>query len=162
MTVAVCPVRPDSRGTIMATSPDPFARPRIQPNYLSAPSDQTVLGAGIRLTRNIFAAPALAQHSVLETLPGAHVQSDADLLDYCRNYGNTLYHPVGTCRMGPLEGPHANPLNVVDSELMVHGLQGLRVVDASIMPRIVAGNTNAPVIMIAEKAADMIKMVQQP
>lgn len=90
MTVAVCPVRPDSRGTIMATSPDPFARPRIQPNYLSAPSDQTVLGTGIRLTRNIFAAPALAQHSVLETLPGPHVQSDADLLDYMRNFGNTL------------------------------------------------------------------------
>ena len=150
MTVAVCPVRPDSRGTIMATSPDPFARPRIQPNYLSAPSDQTVLGAGIRLTRNIFAAPALAQHSVLETLPGAHVQSDADLLDYFRNYGNTLYHPVGTCRMG--EGPAA----VVDPRLRVHGITGLRVIDASVMPALTSGNTNAPTIMIGEKGAAMI------
>ena len=150
MTVAVCPVRPDSRGTIMATSPDPFARPRIQPNYLSAPSDQTVLGAGIRLTRDIFAAPALAQHSVVETLPGPDVQTDAALLDYMRSFGNTLYHPVGTCRMG--DGPGA----VVDSRLRVHGIGGLRVIDASIMPALTSGNTNAPTIMIGEKGADMI------
>ena len=150
MTVAVCPVRPDSRGTIMATSPDPFARPRIQPNYLSAPSDQTVLAAGIRRTREIFAAPAMARHSVLETLPGPHVQSDAELLDYMRNYGNTLYHPVGTCRMG--EGPTA----VVDPRLRVHGLTGLRVIDASVMPALTSGNTNAPTIMIGEKGAAMI------
>jgi choline dehydrogenase len=150
MTVAVCPVRPDSRGTIMATSPDPFARPRIQPNYLSAVSDQQVLGAGIRLTRQIFAAPALARHSTMETLPGPDVQTDAQLLDYMRNYGNTLYHPVGTCRMG--EGPGA----VVDSRLRVHGIAGLRVADASIMPALTSGNTNAPTIMIGEKCAAMV------
>ncbi|MCC6718456.1 MAG: GMC family oxidoreductase N-terminal domain-containing protein [Acetobacteraceae bacterium] len=150
MTVAVCPVRPDSRGTIMAGSADPFARPRIQPNYLSAASDQAVLAAGIRLTRAIFAAPAMAQHSVVETLPGPDVQSDAALLDYMRGYGNTLYHPVGTCRMG--EGPGA----VVDSRLRVHGIGGLRVIDASVMPALTSGNTNAPTIMIGEKGAAMI------
>ena len=150
MTVAVCPVRPDSRGTIMATSADPFARPRIQPNYLSAVSDQQVLAAGIRLTRSIFASPALAKHSTMETLPGPDVQTDAQLLDYMRNYGNTLYHPVGTCRMG--EGPGA----VVDSRLRVHGIAGLRVADASIMPALTSGNTNAPTIMIGEKCAAMV------
>lgn len=150
MTVAVCPVRPDSRGTIMATAPDPFARPRIQPNYLSAQSDQMVLGAGIRLTRSIFASPALARHSVVETLPGPHVQTDAELLDYMRGFGNTLYHPVGTCRMG--EGPGA----VVDSRLRVHGIEGLRVADASVMPALTSGNTNAPTIMIGEKGAAMV------
>jgi choline dehydrogenase len=150
MTVAVCPVRPDSRGTIMATAADPFARPRIQPNYLSAASDQRVLGAGIRLARAIFAAPAMAQHSTVETLPGPHVQTDAELLDYMRNYGNTLYHPVGTCRMG--EGPAA----VVDPRLRVHGIGGLRVADASIMPALTSGNTNAPTIMIGEKCAAMV------
>jgi choline dehydrogenase len=150
MTVAVCPVRPDSRGTIMATSPDPFARPRIQPNYLSAPSDIQVLAAGIRATRRIFAAPALAAHSAFETLPGPQVQTDDELLDYMRNFGNTLYHPVGTCRMG--EGPSA----VVDSRLRVHGVGGLRVIDASIMPALTSGNTNAPTIMIGEKGAAMI------
>ena len=150
MTVAICPVRPESRGTIMASSPDPFARPRIQPNYLSAPSDQMVLAAGIRITRAIFAAPALAQHSVVETVPGPEVQTDAELLDYMRHFGNTLYHPVGTCRMG--EGPGA----VVDSRLRVHGIGGLRVIDASVMPALTSGNTNAPTIMIGEKGAAMI------
>jgi choline dehydrogenase-like flavoprotein len=88
------------------------------------------------------------------------MRTDAEIETVIRNYGDTIYHPVGTCRMGPLEGPNANAFNVVDSELRVHGMQGLRVIDASIMPRIVAGNTNAPVIMVAEKAADMIKAVQ--
>jgi choline dehydrogenase len=151
MTVAVCPVRPDSRGTIMARSADPFAAPIITPNYLSAANDQRVLNAGVRITRQIFASPALAQHSVEETLPGPAVVSDDALADYARRYGTTIFHPVGTCRMG--EGPNA----VVDSRLRVRGMGGLRVIDASVMPTLTTGNTNAPTIMIAEKGAAMIR-----
>ena len=151
MTVAICPVRPDSRGTILAKSADPDQAPDIQPNYLSDPNDGRVLLAGMRATRAIFAQPALAAHSVVETLPGPDVQSDADLLEYCRGFGTTIFHPVGTCRMG--EGPGA----VVDARLRVHGIGGLRVIDASVMPTLTTGNTNAPTIMIGEKGADMIK-----
>ncbi len=152
MTVAVCPVRPDSRGSIMAASKDPFAKARITPNYLSAASDGRVLLAGMRLTRAIFAQAPIAQHSVVETLPGAEVTTDEQMLDYCRRYGTTIYHPVGTCRMG-----EDNPMAVVDSRLRVHGLGGLRVIDASVMPTLTTGNTNAPTIMIAEKGAAMIR-----
>jgi choline dehydrogenase len=144
-------VRPDSRGTIMARSPDPFTAPLITPNYLSDPNDQRVLNAGMRITRNIFAAPAIAQHSVVETLPGRALVSDDELADYSRRFGTTIFHPVGTCRMG--EGPNA----VVDARLRVHGIGGLRVVDASVMPTLTTGNTNAPTIMIAEKGAAMIR-----
>jgi choline dehydrogenase len=151
MTVAVCPVRPDSRGTIMAQSADPSAAPIITPNYLSAPNDQRVLNAGMRITRQIFAAPAIAQHSVVETLPGPTVVSDEDMADYARRFGTTIFHPVGTCRMG--EGPAA----VVDARLRVRGMGGLRVIDASVMPTLTTGNTNAPTIMIAEKGAAMIR-----
>ncbi len=152
MTVAVCPVRPDSRGSIMAASKDPFAKARITPNYLSAASDGRVLLAGMRLTRNIFAQAPIARHSVVETLPGPDVTADEQLLDYCRRYATTIYHPVGTCRMG-----EDNPMAVVDSRLRVHGLGGLRVIDASVMPTLTTGNTNAPTIMIAEKGAAMIR-----
>jgi choline dehydrogenase len=151
MTVAVCPVRPDSRGTIMARSADPAEKPAINPNYLSDPADIRVLTAGMRFTREIFAAPAIARHSTVETLPGPDVNSDDALLDYARRYGTTIYHPVGTCRMG--DGSSA----VVDSRLRVHGLTGLRVIDASIMPTLTTGNTNAPTIMIGEKGAAMIR-----
>ena len=151
MTVAVCQVRPDSRGTIMARNADPAEKPLITPNYLSDPADIRVLATGIRLTRDIFAAPAIASHSVVETFPGPDVASDEALLDYARQFGTTLYHPVGTCRMG--DGPAA----VVDSRLRVHGLQGLRVIDASVMPTLTTGNTNAPTIMIGEKGAVMIR-----
>ncbi|MBV9250933.1 MAG: GMC family oxidoreductase N-terminal domain-containing protein, partial [Acetobacteraceae bacterium] len=151
MTVAVCPVRPDSRGTIMAQSPDPAAAPAITPNYLSDPNDTRVLLAGTRITRKIFAQPAITQHSATETLPGVEVQSDDELADYFRRFGTTIFHPVGTCRMG--EGPSA----VVDSRLRVQGIGGLRVIDASIMPTLTTGNTNAPTIMIAEKGAAMIR-----
>jgi choline dehydrogenase len=151
MTVAVCPVRPDSRGTIMARSADPFAAPAITPNYLSDQNDQRVLNAGIRITRNIFAAPAIAQHSVTEMLPGPAVVSDDELADHSRRFGTTIFHPVGTCRMG--KGPGA----VVDSRLRVHGIGSLRVIDASIMPTLTTGNTNAPTIMIAEKGAAIIR-----
>lgn len=152
MTVAVCPVRPDSRGTIMAVSKDPFAKARITPNYLSAANDGRVLLAGMRLTREIFAQPPIARHSVVETLPGPDVTTDEQMLDYCRKFGTTIFHPVGTCRMG--EDP---TIAVVDSRLRVHGLGGLRVIDASVMPMLTTGNTNAPTIMIAEKGAAMIR-----
>ncbi len=151
MSCVVCVVKPDSRGTIMAASADPFARPAIHPNYLSARTDELALLSGVEKVRRVFAAPALAQHSVGEIQPGPDIQSDADLLAYARRAGNTLYHPVGTCKMG--EDPRA----VVDSRLRVHGLQGLRVIDASVMPTLTTGNTNAPTIMIGEKGAAMIR-----
>ncbi|MBK1660835.1 GMC family oxidoreductase [Paracraurococcus ruber] len=150
MTCAICPVKPDSRGTVMATSPDPFARPAIRPNYLSAPSDARLLAAGIRMVRRIFAQPAIARHSVEEILPGPGAASDDDLLAFNRQYGTTIYHPVGTCRMGE------DMMSVVDSRLKVRGVAGLRVADASVMPTLTTGNTNAPTIMIGEKAAAMI------
>ena len=117
---------------------------------LSTRTDELALLAGARHVRKIFAAPALQAHSRGEIQPGPDVQSDADLLAYARRAGNTLYHPVGTCKMG--EDPRA----VVDSRLRVHGLQGLRVIDASVMPTLTTGNTNAPTIMIGEKGAAMI------
>lgn len=150
LSVAVLPIRPESRGTIMAASTDPFAAPVITPNYLTAASDLRVLLAGLRFTRRILAEPAIACYSAGETVPGPSVTSDDALADYARNFGTTLYHPVGTCRMG--EDAEA----VVDSRLRVHGVTGLRVIDASIMPAITSGNTNAPTIMIAEKGAAMI------
>ena len=151
MTVAVCPVRPDSRGTIMARTSDPTTAPVITPNYLSDPNDARVLVAGMRFTRDIFAAPAIAHHSVKETLPGPGVRTDDEMVDYARRFGNTIYHPVGTCRMG--QGPSA----VVDERLRVYGVERLRVVDASIMPTLTTGNTNAPTIMIGEKGAAMMR-----
>jgi choline dehydrogenase len=151
MTVACSIARPESRGTIMAVSPDPFTHPKIRPNYLSAADDLRVLVAGLRHARRIFEAPALARHSVGETAPGPDVRTDEALADFGRRTGTTVYHPVGTCRMG--EDPQA----VVDSRLRVHGLAGLRVIDASVMPGVTTTNTNAPTIMIAEKGADMIR-----
>jgi choline dehydrogenase len=151
MTVAVCPVRPDSRGTIMAKSADPFEKPAIRPNYLAQYSDQQVLAAGLRLTRRIFAAPAIAKHSAFEMVPGPNLGTDEELLAYMRQFGTTIYHPVGTCRMGE------DPASVVDSRLRVRGIAGLRVIDASVMPTLTTGNTNAPTIMIGEKGAAMIR-----
>ncbi len=151
LTVAVCPVRPDSRGTIMARSADPFEKPAIRPNYLSAHSDQRVLLSGIRKTRAILAQPPIAQHSAFEVIPGPEVEAEDAMIDYMRRFGTTIYHPVGTCRMG--EDPGA----VVDSRLRVRGVAGLRVIDASVMPTLTTGNTNAPTIMIGEKGAAMIR-----
>jgi choline dehydrogenase len=151
MTVAVCPVRPESRGTIMAQSPDPFRYPAIRPNYLSAPSDLRVLIAGINHTRRIFAQPAMARYSLRETVPGPDVTTDEQFDEFARQAGTNVFHPVGTCKMG------TDPMAVVDPRLRVHGIAGLRVIDASIMPAVTTGNTNAPTIMIGEKGAAMIR-----
>jgi len=150
MSCVVCVVKPDSRGTIMATSADPFARPAIKPNYFTTRTDELALLGGLKHVRRVFAQPALAQYSTGESSPGPNVQSDQEVVEYARKFGNTLYHPVCTCKMG--EDPRA----VVDSRLRVHGLQGLRVIDASVMPTLTTGNTNAPTIMIGEKGAAMI------
>ena len=150
-TIAICPVRPSSRGTINAASSDPLARPDIRPGYLSSADDIRVLASGLREARRIQASPALADHTVEELRPGAGVESDDEVGAYARETGNTLYHPVGTCKMG------TDPMAVVDPTLRVHGIEALRVVDASVMPTITSGNTNAPTIMIAEKAAAMIR-----
>ncbi len=150
-TVAVSIARPESRGTIMARSPDPLERPVIRPNYLSAPNDMRVIQAGIAHARRIFAQPAFAGNCVGEIVPGPGVRSQAEVADYVKNFGTTIYHPVGTCRMGE------DPMSVVDSRLRVRGLTGLRVIDASIMPTVTTGNTNAPTIMIAEKGASMVR-----
>ena len=136
----------------MARSADPATAPIITPNYLSDPADARVLAAGMRFTREIFAAPAIAQHSVEEIVPGPRVQTDEEFGDYARNFGNTIYHPVGTCKMGH----DADPDAVLDTALRVRGTHGLRVVDASLMPTIVSGNTNAAVLAAAGKAADLI------
>jgi choline dehydrogenase-like flavoprotein len=156
----VCLMRPLSRGRVTLASSDPLAAPLIDPNFLAEKDDMDRLVKGFKQMRTILCQPALAGYRGKELSISAQATSDAQIEAFIRNKADTIYHPVGTCRMGPHDGPHGNPLNVVDSELVVHGMQGLRVVDASIMPRIVAGNTNAPVVMIAEKAADMIKMVQ--
>ncbi len=150
MTVVVCPVRPSSRGTIMAESSDALIRPLIRPNYLSDPDDIRVMLAGFRQAREILAQPAFKPFSVEETVPGRILQSDDELEKFARDNGSIIYHPVSTCKMGE------DPMAVVDSRLKVHGIEGLRVVDASIMPTVTTGNTNAPTIMIAEKASDMI------
>jgi choline dehydrogenase-like flavoprotein len=151
MTVAVCPVRPDSRGTIMAKSPDPFEYPAIRPHYLSDPNDLRVLISGARHVRRIFAQPALAPFTAGETSPGPAIESEAAFEDFARHNGTTVFHPVGTCKMG------TDPMAVVDPRLRVHGLRGLRVIDASVMPTVTTGNTNAPTIVIAEKGAAMIQ-----
>ncbi len=150
LTASVCNLRPESRGHIRISSPDPKAPPEIQPNYLSTAKDRQVAADSIRLTRRICAAPALARFRPEEYKPGAEFQSQEALEREAGNIGTTIFHPVGTCRMGADSGA------VVDPRLRVHGLGGLRVVDASVMPIITSGNTNAPTIMIAEKASDMI------
>ncbi len=151
MTIAVSIARPESRGTIMAKSADPYVRPSLKPNYLSAPNDLRVALAGVALARKVFAAPAMAKHSVVETSPGPAATTEAALGDYVRGHGTTIYHIVGTCKMGD------DPMAVVDPRLRVRGITGLRVVDASIMPTVTTANTNAPTIMIGEKGAAMIR-----
>ncbi len=151
ITASVCNLRPESRGSVHIKSQDKAAQPAIAPNYLSAQADRDVAAKSIRLTREIMATDAVAMFEPEEMLPGADVSSDEDLVREAGNIATTIFHPVGTCKMG------SDPMAVVDDRLNVHGLEGLRVVDASIMPTITSGNTNSPVIMIAEKASDMIK-----
>ena len=150
-TAAVCNLRPESRGHIRIKSPDPLAAPAIRPNYLSTAGDRRVAADGIRLTRRIIAQPALQRYAPLEFKPGPEIESDEDLARAAGDIATTIFHPVGTCKMGQ------DPMAVVDARLRVKGLQALRVVDASVMPSITSGNTNSPTIMIAEKAADMIR-----
>ncbi len=152
MTVNVCIARPNSRGSIHITSSDPQAAPKIQPNFLSDPSDWQTIIAGMKICRGIVENKAFDEYRGEELHPGKDVQSDEKWLDFARRRGQTVFHPVGTCKMGPASDANA----VVDHTLRVHGIEGLRVVDASIMPTIVSANTNAAALMIAEKAADMI------
>ncbi len=150
-TASVANLRPESRGTVHIKSPDPLAAPAIQPNYLSTATDRRVAAEAIRLTRRIVAAPALERFEPEEFKPGPEFQSDAELARAAGDIGTTIFHPVGTARMGD------DDLAVVDARLRVRGIERLRVADASVMPRITSGNTAAPTMMIAEKAADMIK-----
>ncbi|BAV74489.1 choline dehydrogenase [Pseudomonas chlororaphis subsp. aurantiaca] len=149
-TASVCDLRPQSRGRVEIRSADPQAAPLIQPNYLSHPEDLRVAADAIRLTRRIVAAPALQAFKPTEYLPGAELRSEEQLHEAAARIGTTIFHPVGTCRMG--QGTDA----VVDAELRVHGIPGLRIADASIMPYITSGNTCSPTLMIAEKAAELI------
>ena len=152
ITISVCNLRPTSRGSVHARSTDPDAKPVIQPNYLSTPKDERVAIDSLRLVRRIAARPPLARHHAAEFMPGAEKASDAALLAAAREIGTTIFHPVGTAKMGVA----SDPMAVTDERLRVRGVQGLRVVDASVMPTIVSGNTNSPTMMIAEKAARMI------
>jgi choline dehydrogenase-like flavoprotein len=150
VTLHACCLRPQSRGEIRLASADPLHPPVIDPNYLAAEYDLKVLIDGIRRGREILGAPAFKQWLTQERLPGAALESDAELESFIRATGETEYHPVGTCKMG------SDPMAVVDDQLRVRGLERLRVIDASIMPTLVSGNTNAPTIMIAEKGAAMM------
>lgn len=150
ITPSVCNLRPTSRGWVRITSPDPDAHPEIKVNYLATPEDQKVAADGMRFTRRVMAAPALAKYSPEEWRPGPSVESDAGLVKAAGDLGTTIFHPVSTCKMG------GDDKAVVDDRLRVHGIDGLRVIDASIMPRLTSGNTNAPTYMIAEKGAEMV------
>jgi choline dehydrogenase len=151
VTASVCQLRPDSRGTIKIISADRREKPSIVANYLAQQSDRDTLLQGMHLLRRISRQPAFAQYVVREIAPGPERQSDDDLMAFAREFGTTIFHPSGTCKMG------SDPMAVVDDRLKLHGIDRLRVIDASIMPTMTSGNTNAPTIMIAEKAADMIK-----
>jgi choline dehydrogenase len=148
----VCiPCRPESRGWLRIKSPDPTVFPAMQPNYLGTQNDKDTMVAGLRVARGIFQTPTMQRITTEEFLPGPATDSDAGWLEHVKNTGSTTFHQTSTCMMG------ATPMSVVDNELRVHGMEGLRVVDASVMPTVISGNTNAATIMIAEKAADLIR-----
>ena len=147
-------LRPDARGTVHLKSPDPLAPPAIRFNFLQTPYDLQVLTAGMRLARAFTRQPALAPYVTEEIVPGPNINTDAEFAASIRQTASSNLHPVGTCRMGPAGNPGGD--TVVDARLRVHGIGRLRVADAAIMPTVPAGNTNAPSIMIGEKAADMM------
>ena len=157
-TMSVCQLRPQSRGHIRIRSTDPFEPPEMQPNYLATELDRRTAVAGLRAARAIAQSPALRPYVRREVKPGPHAHDDAALLEFCRNNGATIFHPSGTCAMG--NDPAAGA--VVDTRLRVHGLAGVRVVDCSVMPTLVSGNTNAAAVMMAEKASDMVREDHRP
>ena len=150
ITPSVCNLRPTSRGHVRVKTADPNDYPAISLNYLSTPEDCQVAVDGLKKTREIMAAKALERFEPRELKPGPHIASDEDLAQAAGDLGTTIFHPVGTCKMGQ------DNRAVVDDRLSVHGMQRLRVIDASIMPQITSGNTNAPTVMIAEKGAGFI------
>lgn len=152
-TISACQLRPESEGTIFVTSPDPAVAPEIRANYLATERDRITMIEGFRWMRRIASAPALDEIVAEEYRPGAPIESDDEILVFIRKTGSSIYHPSGTCRMGP--DPERG--DVVDSRLRVHGLAGVRVADCSIMPRLISGNTNAAAIMIGERAAQFIR-----
>ena len=151
ITPSVCNVRPSSRGEVVIDSPKISDAPKIRPNYLSTAEDQDIAVKGLKFTRQIMSAEAIRRFEPIELKPGKQIKSDEDLLNAARDLGTTIFHPVGTCKMGH------DSMSVVDDQLRVRGVQKLRVIDASIMPTITSGNTNAPTVMIAEKGSDFIK-----
>jgi choline dehydrogenase len=151
-TASVCYLNPTSRGRVRIRTPDAADAPSIAPNYLGTEVDRRIAADSLRLTRRIVGMPALERFKPREVKPGVEFQSDADLARLAGDIGTTIFHPVGTAKMGPAR----DPLAVVDERLRVHGVAHLRVVDASVMPCITSGNTNAPVLMIAERAAEWI------
>jgi len=152
-TLSTCQLRPESRGHVRIASSDPFVPPRMHANYLATELDRRTTVAGLKAARAIAASAAMRPRIAREVKPGPAVQSDADLLEFCRNHGATIFHPSGTCKMGPA----SDPMAVLDERLRVRGVAGLRVVDCSAMPTLVSGNTHAPAVMLAEKATDMIR-----
>lgn len=146
----VCVLRPKSKGTLKLASADPMAAPLIDPNFLSAPEDVDVMLKGIRLSCQIMQQPEIRQY-IKKPIDNESKMNDQELVQHIRDMSDTVYHPVGTCKMG------TDKMAVVTPELKVHGLTGLRVVDASIFPNLIGGNTNAPTIMVAERASDWIK-----
>ncbi|MAH84907.1 MAG: choline dehydrogenase [Rhodospirillaceae bacterium TMED8] len=155
LTIGPCQLRPESRGSVHIKSPNPFSAPAIRQNFLTTDLDCQIHLRGMRIARDLLNTAAMTRYREREVTPGPRCQSDDELLDYARSTGSTLYHPVGTCKMGN------DMVSVVDDQLRIKGMEKLRIVDGSIMPRLVSGNTNAPIIMIAEKAADLILKVHK-
>jgi len=156
VSASVYRVRPASRGEVALRSPDPLQAPAFLPNYLSADEDTEAMLSGLRRLRQIFATEPLASQIVKELVPGPKVSTDEQWIDFMQREGHCAFHPAGTCKMG------RDPMAVVDERLRVRGVERLRVIDASIMPNVISGNTNAPTIMIGEKGADMIRADRAP